>query len=157
MTFGGRYNNMDYGLSDEELTECLEIFEFLDRNHDQRVDLEEFFLGENSIGLNLSEPELEVLVHRFGKLSGSFLTFEEFIEFYKECMLTHEVSKSEVTKMFNSADLNKDGYLDLHDLKYMLISQGEIVSQDEVNSLLRDYDKNQDGKLNLEEFMDSIY
>lgn len=148
---------MDYGLSDDELTECLEIFEFLDKNHDKRIDLDEFFLGENSIGLNLSEHELEVLIHKFGKLSESYLTFEEFIEFYKECMLTHEVSKNEVIKMFNNADLNKDGYLDLCDLKYMLITQGEIVSQDEIHSLLRDYDRNQDGKLNIDEFMDSIY
>jgi Ca2+-binding EF-hand superfamily protein len=148
---------MEYGLSDEELNECIEIFEFLDINHDKRIDLEELLLGENAIGLNLSEHEIEVLIHKIGKVSGSYLNFEEFVEFYKECMLTHEVSRNEVFKMFNSANLNKDGYLDLHDLKYMLITQGEIVSQDEIDSLLRDYDKNKDGKLNLDEFMDSIY
>lgn len=148
---------MGYGLSEDELNECTEIFEFLDTNNDKRVDLEELFLGESSLGLNLSQVELEVLVNKFGKLEELSLEFDEFVEFYKECMMTHEVSKCEALKMFESSDLNKDGFLDLHDLKYMLITQGEIVSQDEIHALLRDYDKNRDGKLNIEEFMDSIY
>lgn len=146
-----------YGLTSEELNECTEIFEFLDTNHNKRVDLEELLLGESSLGLNFSHVELEVLINRFGKLNELSLEFDEFVEFYKECLQTHEISKSEALKMFASSDLNKDGYLDLHDLKYMLITQGEIVSQDEIHSLLRDYDRNSDGKLNVDEFMDSIY
>jgi calmodulin len=144
-------------LNEDQMAECQEIFNFLDTNRNNFIDLEELFLGENSIGLNLDDDERQAIFERFGEIEGNSLTFEGFVEFYKDCICTHKISREEAEKMFRDFDLNHDRFLDFNDLRYMLIGQGEIVSEDEVNSLLRDYDVNGDGKLNLDEFLQSLY
>ena len=139
------------------MEECIQLFNFLDTNNDNFLDLQELFCGENSIGLNFDDDERQALVNRFGEMEGNSLSFEGFVEFYKDCILSHQVSRDEAELLFNKYDLNKDRFLDFNDLRYMLIGQGDIISEDEVNSLLRDYDVNGDRKLNLDEFLQSLY
>ena len=71
--------------------------------------------------------------------------------------MAHDLSKDEVLNLFNETDLNKDGYLDLMELKGMLIDKGENLNPDEIHALLRDFDYNRDSRLSLDEFFDSAY
>jgi Ca2+-binding EF-hand superfamily protein len=144
-------------LTEEEYQDCVDTFRFLDTNDNEKIELNELCNGLSDLGLDLTSAEITSLLSHFGKESHEYLNFEEYANFYQECVMGHEVTKEEVIKLFNDTDLNKDGRLDLIELKGMLIEKGISLTDDEIHVLLRDYDYNNDSKLNLEEFIDALY
>ena len=144
-------------LDEADYDECVDIFQFLDKNNNNKIELRELCDGLSEFGLNLNFREIKALLTHFGKESHESLNFNEFCEFYKQSIMAHDLSKDEVLNLFNETDLNKDGYLDLMELKGMLIDKGENLNPDEIHALLRDFDYNRDSRLSLDEFFDSAY
>lgn len=144
-------------LSDSEYQDCEETFRFLDTNHNDRIELSELCSGLSDLGLSLTTLEIKAVLDHFGKQTHESLNFEEYLEFYKECFLSHELTKEEALQLFKKNDLNKDGFLNIYELKAMMIEKCRIMNEDEIHALLRDFDYNQDKKICLTEFMDSIY
>lgn len=45
---------------------------------------------------------------------------------------------------------NADGYIDLDELKLMLLATGENITEDDIEELMKDGDKNNDGKIDYD-------
>ncbi|OMJ80462.1 hypothetical protein SteCoe_19264 [Stentor coeruleus] len=147
----------DYDLTEDELFDCRETFEFLDRNNNNKIELSELCSGLGFLGLHLTNKEIQTILENFAKESKESLNFEEYKMFYKQCIVAHDMTRDEAERFFRDSDLTKDGYLDVSELRCMLIDKGEILDDGEISSLLRDYDTNRDSRLSLEEFLDSVY
>ena len=143
--------------TDKDYEDCIETFKFLDSNQNGVIELSEMCNGISSLGLNLTKTEIEALLNHFGKETHESLTFEEYRQFYYECVLAHDLTREEAIQLFHESDLNKDGLLDVFDLKCMILNHGSVLDEDEIHALLRDYDFNHDSMLNLEEFIKSVY
>ena len=146
-----------YGLTEAELEECQDTFRFLDTNSNGKIELKELCSGLSDLGLCLANAEIRALLDHFGKEVHDCLNFSEYVNFFKECMMTKAITREEAIKVFRKTDANKDGFLDIHELKFLMIDKGVVISDSEIVSLLRDYDYNRDNKLSLDEFLDSVF
>ena len=146
-----------HGLSEAEFEECEDTFKFLDTNSDERVELRELCSGLSELGLCLTNSEIKAFLDHFGKDSHEYLIFDEYVDFFKECMMSKPITKEEAIKLFRQTDVNKDGLLGIFELKSLMIEKGVLLGESEITSLLRDYDYNSDSKLSLNEFLDSVF
>ncbi|OMJ93622.1 hypothetical protein SteCoe_3315 [Stentor coeruleus] len=144
-------------LTEDELLDCKETFEFLDKNNNGVIELNELCSGLGFLGLHLTNREIQTLLGKFGKECKDCLNFEEYKEFYKHCIVAHDMTRDEAERLFRDSDLTKDGYLDMSDLRCMLIEKGELLDENEVSSLLREYDSNCDSRVSIDEFLDRVY
>jgi len=81
------------------------------------------------------------------------LDFNEFISAASAGHFDKKLTKEQVAKLtasFNSADVNKDGFLSKDELKVLLATLGNEV---DVGSFLNSVDVNNDGKLDFNEFI----
>ena len=144
-------------LNDTDLQDCLDTFNFLDVNKNNKIELSELCNGLSQLGINLSIREIKALLDHVGKKSHESLSFEEYKSFYVQCLQSHKMTREEALQLFLRTDVNKDGFIDVVELKYMLIDKGELLNNDEIHDLLRDYDHNRDLRLNTQEFLDAVY
>jgi len=114
----------------------------------------------------LTKDELKVLLTGLGKDVdvASFLNsvdvnndgkldFHEFLTAASAGHFNKKLTKEQVEKLkeqFNSADVNKDGFLTKDELKVLLAGLGKDV---DVGSFLNSVDINNDGKLDFNEFI----
>ena len=75
----------------------------------------------------------------------------------------NQQAKSEVQKIFNQYDTNKNGVLDkteiieaIKDLNGHLVLLGYTLDEDEIQSIIKRADKNNDGQIQIEEFIHLI-
>lgn len=141
----------NYGLSDEDLWDCQQLFESFDRDQSKSIDASELANLLRVKGLKPSDNEVQDILKKFDKDNSGKIEFEEFIEAYKEmkkCPLNNE----DVVKAFNFFDADKSGFLDINEFKYFLCKRGEKLSEEEVEKFFKNFDKNKDGKISLDEF-----
>lgn len=105
----------------------------------------------------MTNREIQILLVKFSKESKDCLNFEEYKEFYKQCIVAHDMTRDEAERFFRDSDLTKDGYLDISDLRCMLIEKGETLDEGEISSLLREYDSNCDSRVSIDEFLNRVY
>ncbi|XP_059281774.1 probable calcium-binding protein CML44 [Lycium barbarum] len=141
------------------------IFSKLDKNGDGLVSLDELKGFLETIGINSSQEELELLVGKTSLDSIDFFFFYDAItkanikESNKHDHRENIFLEHDLLKVFRVFDTNGDGFICCEELQRTLSRLGlwdEKCGKD-CKSMINVYDKNSDGKLDFEEFKDMMF
>lgn len=143
--------NNNYGLTDEELWDCQQTFKHFDRDSSNSIDAEELGRLLRVSGLKPLDSEVLEMLKKYDLDKSGKIEFEEFIQIYKD-LKPKNPNMDDIVQAFNFFDGDKNGYLDLNELKYLLCNRGEKLSEAEVEKFFKSLDKNNDGKITLDEF-----
>lgn len=143
--------NNNYGLTDEELWDCQQTFKHFDCDSSDSIDAEELGRLLRVSGLKPLDSEISGMLKKYDLEKSGKIEFEEFIQIYKD-LKPKNPNMDEIVKAFNFFDGDKNGYLDINEIKYLLCNRGEKLSEAEVEKFFKSLDKNNDGKITLDEF-----
>lgn len=143
--------NNNYGLTDEELWDCKQTFKHFDRDNSDSIDSNELGRLLRVNGLKPLDSEVLKILKKYDLDKSGKIDFDEFVKIYKDLKLKNP-NMDDVVNAFNFFDGDKNGYLDMNELKYLLCNRGEKLSEAEVEKFYKSLDKNNDGKITLEEF-----
>jgi len=144
---------------DTQNFQLLKLFQELDADHSGKIEVDELF---NHYGKYFPGTEKEVL-DRIDKLVRKvYFEHEEekipSIDYKEFLVLTSRISgdfeKEKLVEVFNAIDTEKNGYLDLEDIKKFI--KHPKLKDDKLLGLIQKYDKNNDKKISFTEFYDMI-
>ncbi|KAF6025701.1 hypothetical protein EB796_015952 [Bugula neritina] len=163
MAESSRPNPLRLALSDGSRNVLIECFKQFDKNGDGKINVEELPAALNFVGVHPTEEDTKDILRLLDKQGDGNLEITELVDNYK-ILAQHSVNCEELLDAFNRLDTNKDGFLNLLELKKVLTGAGEKWTQEEASQLLQDlmkYDMNGDGKFDYVEFvtmyMDNSY
>ncbi|ELP87049.1 calcium binding protein, putative [Entamoeba invadens IP1] len=130
------------------------VFDQLDTDKNQLITFEEFYKGiEPYIHAEDIKP-LRLFFSLADTDSNGSINKEEFSKLFDVFETMGSGSQVDMyTAFFALADSNKDGVLEIDELRRFLNSTGFASSRKEANKLLLEFDKNSDGVLQLSEFL----
>ncbi|XP_027090494.2 probable calcium-binding protein CML44 [Coffea arabica] len=141
------------------------IFDKLDRDGDGFVSVDELMWLLETIGVQTSLDELELLVGKKGFLDSiDFLLFHDIVisgknmdekKFRKKEQEEEDKHiEKDLVQAFEVFDLNGDGFISSEELQGALCKLGLLDEQcgKDCKSMINVYDTNSDGKLDFEEF-----
>ncbi|KAI5093210.1 troponin C, partial [Silurus meridionalis] len=104
------------------------------------------------LGQNPTPEELQEMIDEVDEDGSGTVDFDEFLVMMVRCMKDDSKAKSEeeLAELFRMFDRNRDGYIDIEELREMLKATGEMISEDDVEELMKDGDRNSDGKIDYD-------
>jgi len=133
-------------LSPAEQEEIREAFDLFDKDKDGKLNADELASTLRALGQNPSQLEVKEL---FAKTP---MNFADFLSLMKK---RHKPTDNEdqLRQAFKIFDQHNTGYVQIAELRHVLVSVGEKLSKEEVDGVLKDADSDNDGKINLQDFL----
>jgi calmodulin len=105
-----------------------------------------------AMGQNPTEDELLNLVMEVDVDGNGTIDFPEFLDMMKK--KAHEVDEeADLREAFKIFDRDRDGYIDMKELKRVTNMLGTMLTKDEVDEFMAEADKDGNGKLDYDEFV----
>ncbi|OMJ70049.1 hypothetical protein SteCoe_32068 [Stentor coeruleus] len=135
----------------KELYQLQEAFIAMDYNGDGRLTREELMVA--CLVMDYSRDEVEGILNECDANMNGYLDYTEFLTAatnWKKLM-----SKTKLRGTFEAFDLNRDGFINIAELKEML-SNDHNVDEDVWIEIFNEVDINKDGKIDIDEFEEAV-
>ncbi|XP_071113250.1 calmodulin-like isoform X2 [Haliotis cracherodii] len=148
------------GFSDREILELKQAFDLFDKNNDGKISCEELGCVLRSLGHDYTQPEVEEMIKNADKNENGFVEYDEFLILMKRWAANHAArAEAEVTEAeektketFKVFDMDGNGYIDKHELRYVMRRLGENLEEEDVKAMFQLADLNGDGLIDFDEF-----
>ncbi|BFZ21277.1 hypothetical protein BsWGS_24315 [Bradybaena similaris] len=148
------------GLNDKERLELKQAFDMFDKNNDGKISCEELGGVLRTLGHEYSQDEVEDMIKHADINENGFVEYDEFLTLMKkwstqgvepaaEASTAEEDKTKETFKVF---DMDGNGYIDQHELRYIMKRLGENLEDEDVKEMFQLADLNGDGLIDYEEF-----
>merc|ERR1712029_359832 len=132
--------------------EFKEAFDEFDTDGSGTISPEELLGVLRAMGQNPTEDELLNLVMEVDLDGNGTIEFPEFLEMMKA--KAGEVDQeSDLREAFKIFDRDRDGYIDMKELKKVTTMLGQQLTKEEVEDFMREADVDGNGKLDYDEFV----
>ena len=128
------------------------VYEIDDKDSSGTISTVELLHVLRAMGQNPSEEELNGIIMEIDIDGSGTIDFEEFVSLMKDKALQVDVD-SDIREAFRMFDRNKDGYIDMAELKKMFALVGGLFSREEMEDFMNEADKDGNGKIDYEEFI----
>ena len=139
-------------LSEEKISECLKVFNEIDKDKNGDIDVNELGYALNSIGSFLSEYDLNKLIKEFDCNKSGRIDFEEFLTIVALNMPDSH-NEEDILECFTIMDKNDNGTVSCKDLILLITSMGERLSKEEAEEIIREIDPDNNGYIKYNEYM----
>ena len=99
-----------------------------------------------AMGQNPSEEELNGIIMEIDIDGSGTIDFDEFVSLMKDKALEVDVD-NDIREAFRMFDRNKDGYIDMSELRKMFALVGGLFSREEMEEFMEEADKVTRGEL----------
>lgn len=139
-------------MDDEELVaEFREAFDMFDRDGEGTIGRSEFTAMMKTLGLELSDAELQTLWDKVDMDKSGEIEFEEMLETLRKNLVPLS-REQQVTEAYDAFDIEGHGYVRGSDIARVMRSMGETISDREADELLRAANSDR-GRMNKHEFI----
>lgn len=143
-------------INDGIMDEIRQTFELFDSDHDGKVSTKEISVIMRSLGMLISDKEMDELVARLDTDGNGTVEFAEFEDF----MLTSGVLNKIPDEMdenlrdaFKILDKNNDGYIDKEELIFYMTKFGDKMAVKDAEEMIEEADQNGDGRIDYKEYV----
>ncbi|KAF5184953.1 Calcium-dependent protein kinase, partial [Thalictrum thalictroides] len=137
-------------LSVEEVAGIKDMFEMMDINNRGKLTIVELKSGLTKIGHQIPDADLQMLMEAADADGNGSLDYGEFVAV---AVHIRKMGNDEhLRKAFAFFDSNKNGYIEVEELRDALHDEVEPTNEDVINAILRDVDTDKDGRISYEEF-----
>ncbi len=142
--------------SPQELKDKLrEVFMIFDGNADFMVTEKEFVYAIRAYGLNLSNLEFSRYLKNIEKDPRGNISFEDFSNFMLDKMDQFD-STEDIIDAFATFDMEGKGFINVEELRYILMNFGEKLSEKEMTELTKAAQPDAEGNVDYREFVRRI-
>lgn len=139
----------------EQNFEMIKLFQEADVNHDGLIDHNELFAKYGKFFPGTPEDEMETVKSLIEKLDINGNGKIDYSEFMMVCGQTQKSNNEKILKeIFDIFDIDKNGYIDIHDLKVIL--KEEKLTVEHLEEMIGEFDSNYDGKIEFYEFLNLV-
>jgi calcyphosin len=136
------------------------VFRTMDDNGNRKVDAQEFFVGLNECGCNLTKQETDLLLAAYDTDKDGNVNFDEFLVMIRGSL--NATRQAVVDAAFRKFDADGSGSVTAADLRvcyscnaHPKVISGEITEDEAFLEFLANFgDKNNDGKITTTEWND---
>ncbi|KAK3742526.1 hypothetical protein RRG08_060028 [Elysia crispata] len=142
------------------LSELKQAFDMFDENNDGKISCEELSGVLRTLGHDHSQAEIADMIKHADVNENGYVEYDEFLLLMKrwslhgsepsEAAVDEEEDKTKET--FKVFDMDGNGFIDQHELRYIMKRLGENLGEDDVREMFRLADLNGDGLIDYEEF-----
>jgi len=128
-----------YNRDDLLIAEFKEAFNEFDKDGSGTISTKELLSVMRSMGQNPTEDELLALVMEVDINGDGTIDFEEFLGMMKQ-KANEADQESDLREAFKIFDRDKDGFIDLKELKTVATMLGSMLTKEEVEEFMREAD-----------------
>jgi len=141
------------GISDREV-DFKQVFEMFDKNNDGRISSEELGCVLRTLGHQHTAKEVDDMIKNADTNENGGVEYDEFITMMKRFQESDDTSEAEAKKReaFDVFDMDGNGYIDKHELRFVMRRLGENLSDEDIKAMFKEADLNGDGLIDFEEF-----
>lgn len=132
------------------------IFDFLDTDKNGFLDTEELQCGLSILKLNLAGVQINNIMKMIDVNNDGKVDFEEFMKICVIGAAKDKIKPSELAYKLTPYDKDKDGRIDVGDLKILLGGEGEPLDEEDVDDIIKDLNVGSDGKINIKEMIKKL-
>ncbi|KAK8709646.1 hypothetical protein V6N13_060659 [Hibiscus sabdariffa] len=139
-------------LTEEQVSEFKEAFNFFDKDGDGCITVEELATVIRSLDQNPSEEELQDMIKEVDADGNGSIEFSEFLSLMAKKMQESD-AEEELKEAFKVFDKDLNGYISASELRNVMMKLGEKLSDEEVEQMIKEADLDGDGQVNFDEFV----
>lgn len=140
-----------FEVSEEQKKELKEIFDLYDQNKDGKVSVPELVLVFENMGQEPNDSELRDLLKKIEKDENSEITLDDFFEIMRIRMCPEDVD-AQIRRAFLEFDKNRDGYINVEELKAIMKSIGESLNDEDLLNMINYGSSKKDGQIDIDDF-----
>ena len=143
-------------LSEKEICELHEAFNMFDIDSDGSIDLSQLIILMNSLKQNTkNKEELKKILKEENINNTSQIYFNQFLKIMAKRLKKRKNDEDRyLKKYFLFLDRNKNGYISLHEIRYIITHYNEKITEEEIKDLMEEADTDKDGYISFDEFME---
>ena len=135
-------------LTRQQISEFREQFSVYDKNGDGHITTEEFGAVMRSLGLNLTQAELQEEINDSDLDGDGTINFTEFL-----CAMAKDTySEKDLKKDFRLFDIDKNGFISAAEMRYVRTILRWKQTDEEIDEIIKAADVDGDGQINYREF-----
>ena len=131
------------------------VFKYYDSDGSGKISVTELKKVMDQMGIVLSPEQIKLAVAQYDFNNDGEWDFNEFYQFYIKVVVNTQQSISidqEIQGVFNLLDTDKNGRIDVQEVKVFFQQVGYPLNDNEVVQLIKMYDKNNSGVMEYDEF-----
>ena len=131
------------------------VFKYYDADGSGKISVSELKKVMDQMGIVLSPEQIKLAVAQYDTNNDGEWDFNEFYQFYIKVVINTQQSISveqEIQGVFNLLDSDKNGRIDVNEIKVFFQQVGYPLNDTEVYQLIKLYDKNNSGLMEFDEF-----
>ncbi|KAK6167611.1 hypothetical protein SNE40_021595 [Patella caerulea] len=144
-------------------SELKQTFDLFDKNQDGKISSEELGCVLRTLGHDYTAIEIDEMIKNADTNENGYVEYDEFLQLMKRWSTTHpsasgaaavvepeqsdEDRRKETFKVF---DMDGNGYIDEHELRYVMRRLGENLEEEDVKAMFHLADLNGDGLIDYD-------
>ena len=131
------------------------VLKYYDADGSGKISVSELKKVMDQMGIMLSPDQIKLAVAQYDFNNDGEWDFNEFYQFYIKVVVNTQQSISvdqEIKGVFSLLDTDKNGRIDVQEIKVFFQQVGYPLSDNEVLQLIKMYDKNNSGVMEFDEF-----
>ena len=136
------------GLSEENKKECERIFEHLDKDKENNLDINQVLLGLGALGKICTLKEQKEIENKYG-----FYDLNNFLNICSEKVDFNNLDSNLISYFRILENKDKPGYISIQNLKFILKKFDENITDKEINEIVREVGDVEEGNVNIEQLV----
>lgn len=139
-------------LTREQVEEFKEAFSLFDEEGNGQLSNKLLITVLRALGNNPTEEEVDFMIKEVDEDGSGTIEFDEFLQMMANKMNSINYEKI-IWEAFKVYDRDGNGLISGAELRYVLSTQGPMLTQEEIDDIISEADMDGDGHINYYEFM----